>query len=94
MTEPEARSLCHEDTTETRRVWVPGTSLRGTEILTLCGVWLPAWEDGPDGPDNARRWTYSDNPFPECPECARIAAEEDEEEEEEEPTEKAAHTGG
>ena len=82
MKKADALKASHEDTCDSRRVWIPGTNLQGSEIKTLCGVWLPAWEDGPDGPANARRWRWADDPLPTCAECQRIADEEDEEDEE------------
>jgi len=64
----------HVDTGRSRSVWL-GDGMQGSELQTLCGKWLPAWLDGPDGDINRARWAiYTDEP-PTCPVCAELSGD-------------------
>jgi hypothetical protein len=61
----------HLDTARWRSVRI-GPATQGTEIRTYCGIWLPAWTDGPDGEENRARWAIYGGGVATCPACLAL----------------------
>ena len=53
-----------------------GGCMQGTELQTLCGRWLPAWLNGPDGETNRSRWAFCHpTRAVTCPVCAELSGD-------------------
>lgn len=75
----EALKHSHDDGVGSREVWIEA-GIKGTESLTLCGHYLPCWEDGEDGLANRERWAIRTGKPITCPNCLHLNGELTEEE--------------